>query len=124
MHLCQVLRRAACIAFAGLMISLTAHAQRLQTEPPAPGQPGSDMTMQEYQSLSCAIGGIAGGVAVYVYNQEIATALTGDVAPILLLPFVAAGFSTACGMASALAPVSVWIYRHMFGSPPSQPNPQ
>jgi hypothetical protein len=122
--MCKVLRRATCAAAACLMISFAAHAQMLQTVSPAPGPPGSDMTMQEYQSLSCAIGGVAGGIAVYVYYEDIGAALTGAVAPVLLLPFIAAGFSTACGMASALAPVTAWAYRHTFGSPHSRSNTQ
>lgn len=77
------------------------------------------MTMAEYQSLSCAAGGTIGGVAVYIYNEDLAVALTGDISPVLLLPFIAAGFSAGCGIASALAPGLAWLYRHITGPHPT-----
>jgi hypothetical protein len=111
MHRWKLLQHATCIAVAGLLIPVAAHAQQ-RTQPPVQIPAGSDMSMQEYQSLSCAIGGLAGGIVVYVYYEDILAAVTGEVNPVLVLPIIAAGFSTACGIASSLAPGTAWIYRH------------
>ncbi len=65
--------------------------------------------MSELQGLACGAGGTIGGGSAMVYSLEMAATVTS---PELLLPLIAAGFSTGCGVGASLAPALTWLYRH------------
>jgi hypothetical protein len=88
-----------------------------QTTQPAASQPTTAtsslqmMTVQEKQGYGCLWAGSLGAVAAYVYSDIIAIAVSGAVAPGLLIPVLASGFAVACGVGSQATPAIL----HMLG---------
>jgi hypothetical protein len=70
------------------------------------------MTVQEKQGYGCLWAGAMGAVAAYVYSDIIAIAVSGTVAPGLLIPVLASGFAVACGVGSQATPAVL----HMLGT--------
>lgn len=97
-------------AIAACLTALAAPAQAQRGDPaPAPLPPS--ITLQEFQGVSCLVGGTAGGLAAWTYAEVFITGgIAGSSLPILL-PVVATAFVAGCGVGSIVSPGLLWIYR-------------
>jgi hypothetical protein len=94
-----------------IAVLLAPSAVSAQTSQPTTATPSLQMmTVQEKQGYGCLWAGALGAVAAYVYSDIIAIAVSGTVAPGLLIPVLASGFAVACGVGSQATPAVL----HMF----------
>ncbi len=64
------------------------------------------MTVTDVQGMGCIAAGAIGAIGAYVYNDMIVAAVAASAGanPVLLLPFVASGFVTGCGVGTTVIP--------------------
>ena len=74
------------------------------------------MNSNQFQGMSCLVGGLASAGASYLYSDVVAVAATGAVTnPVLMLPVVVAGFAAGCGVFATMAPGLYWMYEVLGG---------
>jgi len=72
----------------------------------------AELTMQEFQGLSCLTFGAGAALGSLAYAELLATATAGVTAP-LLVPVMATAFVAGCGVGAVLSPGLLWIYRRV-----------
>jgi hypothetical protein len=78
---------------------------------PAPAPLPPTITLQEFQGVSCLVGGTAGALAAWTYAEVFITGtIVGSSLPILL-PVVTTAFVAGCGVGSIISPGLLWVYR-------------
>jgi hypothetical protein len=74
-----------------------------------------DITMQEFQGLSCLVGGSLSSIATLGYTEIVASAAaaaTGATVSVVA-PLMATAFVAGCGVGAIISPGLLWIY-HRF----------
>ncbi|MFO1059249.1 MAG: hypothetical protein U1E53_20065 [Dongiaceae bacterium] len=118
----MVFRRLAVAGLAAALIGSWAAGARAASGDDAPANKYK-MNSNQFQGVSCILGGFATAGASYIYSDVVAVAATGAVTnPVLTLPILAAGFAAGCGVFATMAPGLYWMYE-MLGGPTKPATP-
>lgn len=75
--------------------------------------PGPEITLSEFQGLSCIVGGGFGAFAAWAYSEVFLAGAIAGPSLSVVIPVVATAYVAGCGVASLMAPGVLWIYRRL-----------